>query len=142
MKMKTTLVALGAATLLAGCAITQTVKPVAATGINTLCVKNNTAVMMGEFNKELRTQVEAKGIKTTAFDGDRPAGCKHHMEYTANWRWDMAMYLVFADLRVYEDGLLIGQATYDAHGGGANFSKFGATADKIRPLVDQLFAKR
>lgn len=137
--MKTTFVAIAAAAALAGCAINQTVKPVAASGITNLCVKNNPQVMMSDFVKELRSQVEAKGIRTSLYDGERPAGCKHHMEYTANWRWDMAMYLVFADLRVHEDGLLVGQATYDALGGGLNFSKFGPTADKVRPLVNQLF---
>ena len=141
--MKTkSIAAAAAAALVAGCAITQTVKPVAATGITSICVKNNPQVMMSDFPKELRAQVESKGIKTSTFDGEKPGSCKHHMEYTANWRWDMAMYLVFADLRVYEDGLLVGQATYDAHGGGANFSKFGKTAEKLQPLVDQLFPKR
>ena len=131
-----------AAALVAGCAITQSVKPVAATGITSICVKNNPQVMMADFPKELRSQVEARGIKTSSFDGNKPAGCRHHMEYTANWRWDMAMYLAFADLRVYEDGLLVGQATYDALGGGANFGKFGKTSEKLQPLVEQLFAKR
>lgn len=131
-----------AALALSGCAITQTVKPVAASGISQICVKNNPQVMMKEFVNELRSQVESKGLKTSLFDGERPAGCKHHLEYTANWRWDMAMYLVFADVRVYEDGLLVGQGTYDAHGGGANMAKFGPTAEKLRTIVDPLFAKK
>jgi hypothetical protein len=135
-------VALLAASAIAGCAITQTVKPVTASGMSQICVKNNPQVMMKEFANELRAQVERKGYKATTFDGERPSGCRHHMEYTANWRWDMAMYLVFADLRVYEDGLLVGQATYDAHGGGANMSKFGATSEKLQRLVDELFAKK
>jgi hypothetical protein len=142
MKTPSFVAALAAASLLAGCAITQTVKPVSVTGITEVCVKNNPQVMMSDYLKELRSQVEAKGIKTSVFDGERPGRCKHHLEYTANWRWDLAMYLVFADLRVYEEGLLIGQATYDAHGGGASFNKFGKTAEKLKPLVDELFAKK
>jgi hypothetical protein len=43
---------------------------------------------------------------------------------------------------VLEDGLLVGQATYDSLAGPFNLAKFGTTADKLRPLVDQLFAKK
>jgi hypothetical protein len=142
MKTRPLIAALAAAAIVSGCAITQQVRPVATAGISEICIRNNPDVMMKEFPKELRAQVETKGLKTSTFDGERPAGCKHHLEYTANWRWDLAMYLVFADLRVYENGLLVGQATYDAHGGGANFGKFGATAEKLKPLVDELFARK
>jgi len=135
-------IVVGLALALGGCAITQNVKPVSSTGITSICIKNNSKVQMDGFIKELRAQVEAKGIKTTVFDGERPASCKYSMDYTANWRWDLAMYLVFAEINVYEDGLLVGQATYDAHGGGYNPDKWGTTAGKLKPLVDQLFGKR
>lgn len=135
-------VAVASALTLAGCAITQSVKPVAASGLSEICIKNNPQVMMKDFPKELQAQIERKGIKTSTYDGEKPAACRHHLEFTANWRWDLAMYLVFADLRVYEGGLMVGQATYDAHGGGASFSKFGSTSEKLGPLVDQLFARK
>lgn len=128
---------------LTGCAITQNVRPVTTAQIPMLCIKKNPAVMMSEFVTELESQVRAKGIQTRTYEGDAsPAGCKHRLEYTANWRWDLAMYLVFADLRVYEDDLLIGQANYDARAGGARMDKFGATATKLKGLVDELFARR
>ena len=132
---------LAAAALIAGCAITQTVRPVTARGVTEICVKSNPKVMMAEFPAELRAQIEKKGIKTRMFDGDKPAACKHHLEYTANWRWDFAMYLVFAEINVYEDGLLVGQATYDAHSAGGRLDKFGATAEKLKGLLDQMFAR-
>jgi hypothetical protein len=53
----------------------------------------------------------------------------------------MATYLVFAEINVYDNGLLIGQATYDAHAGGGRPDKFGPTAGKLRGLIDQLFAR-
>jgi hypothetical protein len=130
--------ALAAIAVLAGCAITQTVKPVRTAGITSLCIKKNPQVQMDGFVQELRAQIEKKGIRTTMFEGDRPATCRHHVEYTANWRWDLAMYLVFAQISVHDDGLLIGQATYDAHGGGGRPDKFGPTAEKLRALLDAL----
>ncbi|MDQ3027710.1 MAG: Sbal_3080 family lipoprotein [Pseudomonadota bacterium] len=142
MKIRTCFVLLSLAAVAGGCAITQTVKPVSATGITEICVKNNPQVIMADFSKELRSQIEKKGIRTTAYDGERPAVCRHHLEYTANWRWDMAMYLVFAEVSVYESGLLVGQATYDAHSGGGRLDKFGATGEKLRGMLDPLFARR
>jgi hypothetical protein len=142
MKIRSLLAALAAAALAAGCAINQNVRPVVATSMTEVCIKSNPQVMMSEFLPELRKQVESRGVKTSVYTGDRPASCRHHLEYTANWRWDMAMYLVFAKIDVYEDNLLVGQATYDALGGGLNMSKFGATAEKLRVLVDQLFPKK
>lgn len=139
--MNRALIASIAAATLAGCAITQNVKPVTASGITEVCVKNNPQVMMDGFVKELRSQIEKKGIRTTQFDGERPGSCRHHVEYTANWRWDMAMYLVFAQINVYENGLAVGQATYDARGGGMRPDKWGPTADKLGGLVDQLFTR-
>lgn len=131
-----------AVALLSACAITKNVRPVAASNITEVCIKTNPQVMMGDFLKELRSQVEQKGIKTSIYDGERPASCRHHLDYTANWRWDLAMYMVFAEINVYENGAPIGQATYDAHGGGLNLEKFGRTADKLKVMVDELFAKK
>jgi hypothetical protein len=130
------------ALVLAGCAINQNVRPVAVTGITQVCIKANPQVMMDDFVKELRSQIEARGVRTSVYDGERPTSCRHHVEYTANWRWDLAMYLAFAKLDVYEDNLLVGQATYDALGGGFRLDKFGPTAEKLRVLVDQLFPKK
>ncbi|HET7730167.1 MAG TPA: Sbal_3080 family lipoprotein [Usitatibacter sp.] len=126
----------------AGCAITQKVQPVTVADITQLCVKRNPAVMMDGFIGELESQLRAKGMQVRVFDGARPSECRHHLEYTANWRWDLAMYLVYAELRVYESDLLVGQANYDARGGGGRMDKFGATAEKLRPLIDQLFPRR
>ncbi|MFZ3324164.1 MAG: Sbal_3080 family lipoprotein [Usitatibacter sp.] len=141
MNNRTCAVLLLAAVLAAGCAITQTVKPVTVAGITDLCIKRNSRVMMSSFLPELTSQIEKKGIHTTVYDGERPASCKYSLDYTANWHWDLAMYLVFAEINVYDSGLLVGQATYDAHAGGGRPDKFGPTADKLRGLLDQLFAR-
>jgi len=55
--------------------------------------------------------------------------------------WDMAMYLTYFHATLYEDGRVLGEVEYDAKMGGANFAKFGRTAEKIRPLLSELLQK-
>ena len=43
---------------------------------------------------------------------------------TANWRWDLVLYLAFADINVYTNGQRFGHATCDAVGAGGNLGKF------------------
>jgi hypothetical protein len=142
LKTRIKIAVLAVAAAAAGCAITQKVEPVKVAGISQVCLKKNPAVMMDGFLGELESQLKSKGMQVSVFDGAKPAGCRHHVEYTANWRWDLAMYLVFAEIRVYESDLLVGQANYDARGGGGRMDKFGPTNEKLRPLIDQLFPAR
>lgn len=125
--------------VLSGCSITQVVEPVKATHLSALCILDNKDILMDEFQPEMQRQIAAKGIPTRVYLGTRPAQCSHYLEYTANWKWDMAMYLVYADLRVYDHSGIVGTANYNARNGGGRMDKFGRTAEKLRPLVDQLF---
>lgn len=132
-------VLVGAVTGLAGCSITQTVDPLKQAQVSQVCVLDNKDILMDEFQPEVRRQIEAKHIPTKVYAGARPPECSHYLEYTANWQWDMAMYLTYAEFRVYDAKGLAGSAFYDARRGGGRLDKFGHTADKIRPLIDQLF---
>jgi hypothetical protein len=124
--------------LLSGCSITQSIDPIKAQ-ISQVCVLDNPKVFMKEFQPEMQKQIEEKGYPTKVYTGARPADCSHHLEYTANWQWDMAMYLTYAEMRVYDRVGLAGKAVYDARRGGGRLDKFGRTAEKIKPLVDELF---
>jgi hypothetical protein len=55
-----------------------------------------------------------------------------------NWYWDLAVYLKYADVRVYEGDRLIGRATYDARNASARMDKFGPTASKLASVVSEL----
>lgn len=124
---------------LTGCSISQEIDPIESTHANQVCVLDNPKILMDEFQPEMQRQIQKKGIPTKVYTGARPADCSHHLEYTANWQWDMAMYLTYAEMRVYDHAGLAGQAVYDARRGGGRLDKFGRTAEKIRPLIDQLF---
>lgn len=123
---------------LSGCSITQTIDPIK-TPISRVCVHENPDVLMDEFQPELERQIQEKGFPTKSYTGAQPNDCSHRLEYTANWAWDMAMYLTYADIQVFDRGGLAGKAVYDARSGSGRLDKFGRTAEKIKPLIDELF---
>ncbi len=128
--------------LLSGCAISKNVVPVdSGTRISKVYLLENKKVLMDGLLPELESQLNEMGFETEVYQGDRPAQAKHYMIYSANWQWDMAMYLTYFHASIYEDGRFLGEVEYDAKMGGANMSKFGKTGDKIRPLLEELFAK-
>ncbi|MEM0944880.1 MAG: Sbal_3080 family lipoprotein [Pseudomonadota bacterium] len=130
--------ALGLALVVGACTISQTVTPVAANRIDTLCVEENQRVAQAGFEPALIRQINGRGVATRRFSGEVPPDCRHVLSYTANWRWDFALYLVYAELTVTEGRQQVAQAIYDAKSGGLNFDKFGPTEEKLRVLVAEL----
>lgn len=136
------LVSLVSIALLSGCAISRNVVPVdSGVAISKIYVLENENVHMKELVTELVKQINELGFESSMYKGDRPEGAKHYLTYTANWNWDMAMYLTYFKATLYEEGKVLGEVEYDAKMGGANMGKFGKTADKIRPLLQELLAK-
>ncbi len=132
----------GLVLILAGCAIVQNVSPVPAQHrIDKIFIVENQKVLMTGFLPELRQQIEDLGFPTVVVPAGAPlpAGA-YVLDYTANWNWDVAEYLVYFRAVLRRDGALVGSVTYDSRSGGARLDKFGRTADKIRPLVARLLA--
>lgn len=128
--------------VLSGCAISKHVVPVdSGTTISKIYVLENDRVHMKELVNEIVTQIESMGFESEKYSGDRPEGAKHYLTYTANWQWDMAMYLTYFRATLYEEGRVLGEVEYDAKMGGANMNKFGKTGEKISPLLLELLAK-
>ncbi len=129
-----------ASAMLSGCSISTIVKPVE-NKISEVCIKNNPAVLMDGFLPELQAQIESHGITTRVFDKAAPKDCHHQLLYTANWRWDFAMWLTYAEIKVFEteDRHMVGGAIYDARDGNGRLDKFGPTANKLKTLIDPLF---
>jgi hypothetical protein len=124
--------------LISGCTITTNIEPVPPGSLSAICIKENTAVWSKEFLPALRQRFEKRGIKTSVYTGELPDGCDNRLEYDANWSWDLAVYLVYADIRVYDGDRIIGRATFDARGGGGRMDKFGTTEGRLDELIDQL----
>jgi len=125
--------------LLSGCAIHQTIEPASAVVSGEICIIDNPDVRE-TFLDIYRRELEKKGFRTrvipvtaTHFD------CPQVSRYTANWRWDIAMYMAFAEISIYEDGKRVGRVVYDSLQGDFNVGKYGHAETKIVELVDQLF---
>jgi hypothetical protein len=125
--------------LLEGCTIQQTVTPVRDVKIAEIAIIDNPRVR-GSFGSVLQSAVEEQGLTTqVAPSTSSPTDYPYALTYTANWKWDMALYMSYAQITVYEKGKVIGKAVYDSTGGDANLGKFINAEDKVRELVGALF---
>ncbi|MEW6707830.1 MAG: Sbal_3080 family lipoprotein [Pseudomonadota bacterium] len=131
-----------AALAVTGCAITQEVSPVKlAQPAQELCLVRNSEVVQDGFHDVYAGVLERKGFRVRSLPDKTPAdACPLLGTYEAIYRWDMAIYLARADLRVFSEGKEVGRAVYDSLSGGANMNKFIRTEPKLTELVDQLFA--
>ena len=122
-----------------GCAIHQHVQPVPKLDSREICIVKNPNVREG-FLAAYQAALAEKGLRTKLLDQSAlPDACPVTSTYTANWRWDLALYMAFADIAVYSNGRKVGRAVYDSLGGGGNLGKFINAEEKIRELVNQLF---
>jgi len=124
-----------------GCAISKSVHAVErGNAIQTIYVAHNPRTLMNGFEPELVTQLKGLGFDAKVYENERPKEARHYLTYTANWTWDMAMYLNYLRATLYDEGRVLGEIEYDAKLGGANMGKFGKTEGKIRPLLMELLA--
>lgn len=138
MKVKAAGVAL-IALALSACTIQQTVQPVTQVVSKTICVVENPAVKSGFLEAYKRT-LTSKGYMVRQLGPTAALNeCPVTSTYSGNWRWDMALYLEYAEINVYSNAQPAGRATYDARSGGGNMSKFIDADKKIAELVDKLF---
>jgi hypothetical protein len=123
-----------------GCSIRQTVKSVELSGQPMeICIIKNEKIRPG-FLEAYTDALKAKSVQVrTLGDGASLNECTITSTYTAHWGWDLAMYMKYAEIKVYRSPALIGLAVYDATWGGGRPDKFINAENKIRELVDQLF---
>lgn len=126
--------------LLTSCSINDRVEPLPVAGMTKICLRTNEAVHMSGFLPEIIHQFGRHGVTATSYAGARPKGCRYHGKYVARWTWDMAMYLNFAEIKIFDHGKQIGLVEYDARVAQFHIGKFGTTRSKLGPLFDRLFA--
>jgi len=135
-------IALGGAVLcaaFAGCAIHQTVKPVDKFDDRQMCVIDNPSVK-ASFAEAYKRSLAAKGYAVRQLPATAAiTDCTVTSTYSASWRWDLALYMAYAEIRVFANGKQAGEAIYDSKSGGANLGKFIDADKKITELVNQLF---
>ena len=125
---------------LMGCSIKQSVKPVQLTGQSPqICIIRNEKVREGfldTYTHALKTKsIQVRTLAETASLNE----CPTTSTYTANWGWDMALYMRYAEIKVYRSAAMVGEPVYDATWGGLRLDKFISAENKIRELVDELF---
>ncbi len=142
MRLMGWLVSLAALVLLQGCTISQNVKGVADKNIKQIKIIVNPAVR-SQYLDAIQTSVENQGVTVEVIPATSlPKDSPYAMTYTANWAWDITMYLVYTEINVYENGQEIGKAVYDARRGGGNMGKFINAEKKVNELVTALFTQK
>lgn len=133
--MRTVFAALVAALALSACA-TKQVSPVAMLEVKRICIIENPRVKF-DFLGAYRRALEERGFQVEVFPEPAPLSvCPVISRYTANWRWDLVLYLAYAELRVYNNQQPAGRAVFNARS-----SRFITTEGKIKELVDELFPR-
>jgi len=121
-----------------GCSIKQTVEQAEISNDAVLCIVENTDVRKG-FLIEFKSALAAKNISHKVVDEKSiPSDCAWTATYVANWTWDLALYMSYAEIKIFHNGSLDGEATYDSRRGGANMNKFIDAEPKIHELVNEL----
>ena len=139
--MKTNIILATTALFLSGCTITQQVEQANISSDAEICIIENDAVRKG-FLPELQNVLHEKDINHVVVDRNYAnKNCEWTLTYTAHWSWDLALYMSYADIKVFKNGKLDGEAVYDSTRGGANMSKFIDAEPKIRELVEELMQR-
>lgn len=137
--MKKIILALAICLVAAACSITQTVNPILEMNSGEVCVIENSAVRHG-FIVELRNSLQAKNFAVRTLDPLATTNACHTVvTYNARWRWDLTIYMAYAEISVYQEGRMAGNALYDATSGSGRLDKFVDAEPKIRELVNELF---
>jgi hypothetical protein len=103
--------------------------------VSQLAIVKNDKTFMEEMEPEIVKQVQSMGIVTELVDTP-PSDNRYYMTYTANWSWDMAMYLRYFQASLHQGPIVTNSIEYKTS--GADMNKFGHTDNKIRPLLRQL----
>ncbi len=129
--------------LLLGCSVKYTANSVTNLNISSkeICIIEDTSVRE-PFLAVYRNALGKKGfVVRTLSPGSDIASCPLTSTYTGEWSWDFVSYMSYAEIFVYRDGILAGNALYKAPccGWALTFKIYEKTDTKIAKMVDQLF---
>jgi hypothetical protein len=123
---------------LSACAIKQDVRRAGALTEREICVTQNAAVRK-TFEESLNKSLRSQGYVVKSVPADSAVTvCPVTITYTASWRWDLALYMAYAEIRVFNAGREEGRAIYDSTRGGGNMGKFIDAEKKVDELVREL----
>ncbi|MEX1200742.1 MAG: Sbal_3080 family lipoprotein [Methylophaga sp.] len=124
--------------MMTGCSIKQIVEPAEIPQAAELCIIENTDTREG-FLKEFQSTLSARKIQhRLVSEKNVPESCEWTATYVARWTWDLALYMSYAEIKIFRNGNLDGEAIYDSTHGGGNMGKFIDAEPKIQELVNEL----
>ena len=125
---------------LSSCTIVQNVTPYRSSDIQEICIIEDPAVRAG-FLRAYKRALREKGYKIRILEEHANLDdCELTSTYMGRWSWDLALYMAYAEIKVFRNGIQAGEAIYDSRsGGGLVFKKFIKGEEKIKELVNFLF---
>lgn len=136
------LVAVASVSILAACAIKQQIQAVSGLVSDEICVIKTADVRAG-VEAALVRSIRAQGYTVKSLpSGSSFTECLTTVTYRAHWQWDMALYMAFAEIRVFKAGQDSGSAVYDSTAGSGNMNKFIDAEKKIAELTVALLPRR
>ena len=135
--MTRTVILLAIAFLTSSCTINQSVTPSGISDNQLICIIEDPEVREG-FLDELTAILNEKKIAYEVVNKQKALDCEWTMTYLGRWSWDMALYMSYAEIKVFRNGIKNGEAIYDASRGAFNLGKFIDAETKIRELVEEL----
>jgi len=142
--MATRLLVIAAAVLfLPSCTITRTANPVLGLRDSAaeICIIEKPDVRAG-FQEELVAALEKRNFSSRILPVGSPVvTCPVSLTYNARWSWDFVLYMAWAEIVVYRNGVRAGDALYSAPRAGwaLTFRIYESTASKVDTMVEQLF---
>jgi hypothetical protein len=124
--------------LATACSITQKIEPVAQP-LSALCVEKNNDILMDDYLSIIEKNLSELNVPSKSVAPHEEKDCQNILRYHANWQWDIAMYLVYADFRVSHGDIQIGYAEYSSEWGDFRPDKFGTTEGLVKPILKSLF---
>ncbi len=125
---------------LCACTIRQTVEPSGLAQGDELCIVENPKVRSG-FIFEFQSALAERGIRFKMVDSTSTfPQCEWTARYVARWSWDITVYMAYAEIKIFRNGHLDGEAIYDSTGGSSSFAKWIDAKPKIHELVNELLA--
>jgi hypothetical protein len=116
------------------------VRPIAASAkVDKICIKFNEEVNVDDFVPVMQEDFFNHGITSVVFKADKPTTCEFTLNYTVDHWWDLAPYMVDAQMTVNKDDAFIGSAHYHLAGhGGFSLMKWEGTHAKIDSVLDEM----
>ena len=86
--------------------------------IQQICIVNNPKVLVTDFVPVVQQRLQHHGIVSRVVEGSEASACAYQLHYSAKRSWDFTPYMSWAELKLYQNEVLIAKAEYKLVGKG------------------------